>query len=510
MTSRKSILLCGCAVLALVVFIGCSDDDDPVAPPPTTGATATIGDAGGTLEIPDELVMAVPAGAVDTDIEFKADVNSSPPSAPAGFTLLSPVYEIEPTGTMFDEPVDLMMAYSEASLGGSTEADIVMFTHDGTDWTMLTGVVNTADNEIACEINHLSDFVVAVPVPEEPDPVYAQFSVHREIIPAVGGKADEFVKEDRLFAQFSESSENKPPSPLQAESVSFGEWDLEYASFIYAYTNDTTPEFLTLGNTYDLVVVGNELVPSLEMSVEIMNADPYVTNLIQGQDLDLSGFTLEWAGTDPTQMIDFVLRGSGNSRLDVSVPNNGSYTFTENELSGLGSGEGTVTLNGIGEMPIVDDGYVTSSRIRLTTTNANDVVFTSEAVIEDYLGTSTPGLAIPDKPGGPVTDMINIQAVGAVDSVRVYLDISHQWMSDLIVKLISPDGTELRVLFIGEGGENDGRMQGWYPGDFVPKDDLNGFDGDTAGGNWTIKAQDYSADYSGVLNEWRLHIFYAQ
>ena len=66
--------------------------------------------------------------------------------------------------------------------------------------------------------------------------------------------------------------------------------------------------------------------------------------------------------------------------------------------------------------------------------------------------TSYPGQTIPDGPSGggagaPLNAPISVPVTGTVEGIRVYLDITHTWMSDLVCKLRSPDGTELRVLF---------------------------------------------------------------
>jgi subtilisin-like proprotein convertase family protein len=128
--------------------------------------------------------------------------------------------------------------------------------------------------------------------------------------------------------------------------------------------------------------------------------------------------------------------------------------------------------------------------------------------------TSSPGLTIPDRPSGlddpiPVTTTIDVPLGSLVTGVEVYLDITITWSSDLFVNLISPNGTELRVSYIGEGGEPQENILGWYPGDFTPKDDItDGFDGDFTEGTWTLWLQDNSQGAEGTLNEWRLKIFY--
>ena len=65
MEPRKTLLLAGCVGLSLILLVGCGDDDDgPITPPAPSGASQTIGAAGGNLEISDELTLTVPANAL--------------------------------------------------------------------------------------------------------------------------------------------------------------------------------------------------------------------------------------------------------------------------------------------------------------------------------------------------------------------------------------------------------------------------------------------------------------
>lgn len=121
--------------------------------------------------------------------------------------------------------------------------------------------------------------------------------------------------------------------------------------------------------------------------------------------------------------------------------------------------------------------------------------------------TATPALNIPDD-GPRVSATIDVPVDGEITGIEVYIDISHGYSSDLIGYIQSPSGTELRLFWIGEGGESNTNPVGWYPGDFTPKDDLAGFDGESPQGTWTIKFQDMSFDYGGTLNEWRLRVTY--
>lgn len=133
--------------------------------------------------------------------------------------------------------------------------------------------------------------------------------------------------------------------------------------------------------------------------------------------------------------------------------------------------------------------------------------------IVDITLSATPALAIPDGPngGGPglvATSTINVVPAGIVDDIRVYVDITHAYSSDLIIKLEAPDGTLHNVFWIGEGGEPNTNPVGWYPDDFTPKQDFALLDGKSVRGDWKLHCYDYSYQQAGTLNEWRLNLFY--
>ncbi|MDX2473307.1 MAG: proprotein convertase P-domain-containing protein [Candidatus Krumholzibacteria bacterium] len=516
MSFRSKFGLVLVAFFALAVFVGCSDDDDPVIPPaPDPTVTETIGATGGTLTMANKMELQVPAGALTADVVFVAGPNETPPVLPAGLMAVSAFFSIEPSGTDFGQDATLTLFYAEDDLPTFMPEDaLALFTFDGTDWTNLGGDIDELNNTVTADVGHLSDFVVTSPVPEDPDPVYLNFELGRFYSGDPNGA--EFEGYDYLEAAFGAFAPDKtPPGSLEAGDVSYGAWDLASGMGSYYYSNDELPMFLTLGSTYDLVVEGNLEVTPLTLPITVMDEAVLINNLTDDMELDLAGFSVTWDGTALGGTVYIRLSPDGGSSVSQTLDNLGSYTFTESSLAALNPGPGMITVSWYREVPVTADGYLEDSHIEMQTSHEIPVVFTGGSVVlQDHLETSTTNLAIPDaangSPGTPVTNVINMPITGAVDSVRVYLDISHTWMSDLIVKLTSPDGTQLRVLFIGEGGENDGRMQGWYPDDFTPKDDLNGFDGEAAGGNWTLTAQDYSQDAAGVLNSWRLQVFYTQ
>jgi subtilisin-like proprotein convertase family protein len=135
------------------------------------------------------------------------------------------------------------------------------------------------------------------------------------------------------------------------------------------------------------------------------------------------------------------------------------------------------------------------------------LLFAVGSMADTVTYTATPSLNIPDD-GPRVSATIDVPVEGEITGIEVYIDISHAYSSDLIGYIQSPAGTELRLFWIGEGGESNTNPVGWYPEDFTPKDDLAGFNSESTLGTWTIKFQDMSFDYGGTLNEWRLRVTY--
>ena len=119
-----------------------------------------------------------------------------------------------------------------------------------------------------------------------------------------------------------------------------------------------------------------------------------------------------------------------------------------------------------------------------------------------------------------VTSFINVPLTSTVQDVNVSnLDISHTWISDLEVKLISPNATEV-VLFnqICDDENNinakfdDEAVPGPLPcppiggNTYQPEGDLSTIAGEIAGGTWNLSITDYNNFDNGTLNAWGIKI----
>ncbi len=188
--------------------------------------------------------------------------------------------------------------------------------------------------------------------------------------------------------------------------------------------------------------------------------------------------------------------------LVQAIPNGGSVvTGTDGSyvLDGLFAGPYTIRATKLGwsigeqEVSLSDGQQLTDLDFLLT-------------VVYEALLCSQPGLSIPDDNPAGVTDTADMTMAGTIEEVDVYVDISHTYIGDLIVRLTSPAGTTV-VLHDMTGGGTD-NLIGWYPDELTPEGDLSAFVGEEMLGEWTLFVSDnLGADY-GTVNEWCVRVTY--
>jgi subtilisin-like proprotein convertase family protein len=108
----------------------------------------------------------------------------------------------------------------------------------------------------------------------------------------------------------------------------------------------------------------------------------------------------------------------------------------------------------------------------------------------------------------------------SIDKITVTLNITHTWVSDLTVTLISPTGTQVQ-LFSGQCGSADNAIatfdddgitltcQGTTPaitGTLIPAQALSALIGENTQGTWTLRVFDAFDQDGGSLNSWGITI----
>jgi subtilisin-like proprotein convertase family protein len=190
-----------------------------------------------------------------------------------------------------------------------------------------------------------------------------------------------------------------------------------------------------------------------------------------------------------------------------------SFTFTAN-----GSCGGQITLS-LQLQDGADDLGVVTYTFTLGTLNPLSQTSTASS---GNLNTALPDLASVDIP-------INVPDIGAVTDVNVSVRLNHTFTGDLVVSLVSPDGTIVALSSRrGGGGDNFGTgandcsgtptvfddeataaiSSGAAPfaGSFTPDQPLSAFDGKLTAGTWKLRVSDQAGADVGNLFCWKLEI----
>lgn len=130
-----------------------------------------------------------------------------------------------------------------------------------------------------------------------------------------------------------------------------------------------------------------------------------------------------------------------------------------------------------------------------------------------YPSTNVP---LPVVDAGTMFSNLNISGVGTITNVRVQLNITHTWNSDLDLFLISPAGTRIE-LSTDNGGSGDNYTNtifddaaatsittGTAPfsGSFRPEQPLATLNGQDGNGLWRLEVTDDLGSFTGTLNSW--------
>jgi subtilisin-like proprotein convertase family protein len=153
-------------------------------------------------------------------------------------------------------------------------------------------------------------------------------------------------------------------------------------------------------------------------------------------------------------------------------------------------------MNGNWTLEIVDEanadtGKLNSWTLIIGTGSSNQVM------LED-----APGITIPDNNPTGIERILVSADTGAIDNIEVGIDITHSYIGDLIINLISPSGTTI-PLHSKSGAGADNIIRTYNFTNHVP---LQGLQGQGIQGNWKLKISDVAGQDVGKLNKWSLNI----
>jgi len=118
---------------------------------------------------------------------------------------------------------------------------------------------------------------------------------------------------------------------------------------------------------------------------------------------------------------------------------------------------------------------------------------------EPVASSNTESLEIPDNDSQGVSATVSFSNTEELAAdIKVSIDVSHTYISDLKITLTSPSGRSV-VLHDGTGFNSD-NIIGVYPVDLIAEDDLALFNGEALSGDWTLGIVDSVGFDFGVLN----------
>ncbi|MFS2035559.1 calcium-binding protein [Polaromonas sp. CT11-55] len=121
---------------------------------------------------------------------------------------------------------------------------------------------------------------------------------------------------------------------------------------------------------------------------------------------------------------------------------------------------------------------------------------------------ATLNAAIPDG-AGVLTQTLTMAAGLDVETAQVTLELTHQRWGDLIIKLISPTGTE--SILVNRPGKAPGGaasdLGDTTSGTLSFSFNTTHVRGETSGGNWTLQVIDAATGSTGTLKNWKLDLY---
>ncbi|MCB1936776.1 MAG: proprotein convertase P-domain-containing protein, partial [Nitrosomonas sp.] len=111
-------------------------------------------------------------------------------------------------------------------------------------------------------------------------------------------------------------------------------------------------------------------------------------------------------------------------------------------------------------------------------------------------------LKIPDNNPDGISDTLAVKKTGVVQSIKIWLDITHTYIGDLRVQLIAPSGKT--VLLHDRSGGNQDNLIKTYDAANLPL--LQELTGEKVKGSWILKVFDLAGRDVGKLNHWGVEV----
>ena len=213
-------------------------------------------------------------------------------------------------------------------------------------------------------------------------------------------------------------------------------------------------------------------------AIDLVDISPEITSDAPSS-FPVGNTTITWTATDDYQ-------NSANATQTVTVTTGTTIDTTPPGVSSITRSDPTDSVTD--RQTLV---FNVAFSEPVTDTSVENFVLSPGSPTAGSTYTHTPALAIPD--GQTVQDVMAVSGQGTVSTISASVNITHTWIGDLKVELVSPNGTA-SVLHDNTGGSDNDITETYAPN----------FVGVSISGNWTLRINDTTSPDPGVLNSWTL------
>jgi subtilisin-like proprotein convertase family protein len=237
-----------------------------------------------------------------------------------------------------------------------------------------------------------------------------------------------------------------------------------------------------------------------------------------------SSQTVVWTGATGTTGHNTI---AGGANVDILFSANNGSTWTTLLTNTPNDGTQTVTLPAGVAAPYCRFMVKANANIFFNISPVFAVGYTVTTTCNTY--TNSTVMAIPDGPdlnnavaGPTLTSNITIPISQTISDVNVNVNVTHEWIRDLVSQVVHPDGTAIilgnRICNSQDGYNitfNDGSpaivcAAPITTGTFTPSQALSGFNTKNTSGTWSLLLNDYFQGDTGNLNSWSIEVCYQQ
>ena len=137
-----------------------------------------------------------------------------------------------------------------------------------------------------------------------------------------------------------------------------------------------------------------------------------------------------------------------------------------------------------------------------------------------FTSTNVP-ITIPTTANVTVNSTLNVASTNTISDVNVTMNVSHTWVNDMTITLISPTGTQVQLVaqpctsdsllninatFDDSGAPLTCQVNPAISGTIQPLQSLAAFNGQNMNGTWTLRILDSFNQDGGTINSWSLRL----